>query len=126
MICITFLVFVEWKKGPKWYVKAAPIIFFSFLLLNFLIVPIANIVYFFILAFGVPGFSVKLVFIESWVIFFLIVSMTRIFDFFFVIRRSVLVDARNYLAAQKLLKEEEKELDEILIEDDTASSSEQD
>jgi hypothetical protein len=120
------LVFVEWKKGPKWYVKAAPIIFFSFLLLNFLIVPIANIVYFFILAFGVPGFSVKLVFIESWVIFFLIVSMTRIFDFFFVIRRSVLVDARNYLAAQKLLKEEEKELDEILIEDDTASSSEQD
>jgi hypothetical protein len=52
--------------------------------------------------------------------------MTRIFDFFFVIRRSVLVDARNYLAAQKLLKEEEKEIDEILIEDDTASSSEQD
>ena len=49
--------------------------------------------------------------------------MSRIFDFFFVIRRSVLVDARNYLAAQKLLIEEEKELDEVLIEDETASSS---
>ena len=47
--------------------------------------------------------------------------MTRIFDFFFVIRRSVLVDARNYLAAQKLLIEEEKDLDEVLIEDEIAS-----
>ena len=79
------MVFVEWKKGPKWYTKASPIIFLTFVLLNF------------------PGFAVKQVFIESWVIFFLIVSMSRIFDFFFVIRRSVLVDARNYLAAQKLL-----------------------
>jgi hypothetical protein len=117
------LVFVEWKKGPKWYTKASPIIFFTFVLLNFLIVPIANIVYFFILAFGVPGFAVKQVFVESWVIFFLIVSMSRIFDFFFVIRRSVLIDAKNYLAAQKLLIKEEKELDEVLIEDETASFS---
>ncbi len=49
--------------------------------------------------------------------------MSRIFEFFFVIRRSVLVDARNYLAAQKQLLEEEKELDEVLIEDESGSSS---
>jgi len=120
VVCITFLVFVEWKKGPKWYTKNSPILFFTFMLLNFIIVPLANIVYFFILAFAVPGFEVKQVFIESWVIFFLIVSMSRVFEFFFVIRRSVLLDAKNYLAAQKLLAREEQELDEILIEDETA------
>ena len=124
VFCITFLAFVEWKKGPKWYVKVSPIIFFALILINFLIVPIVNIVYFFVLAFFVPTFDFKAIFIESWAVFFLIVSISRIFEFFFVIRRSVLVDAKNYLAAKKLLEQDEQNnIDEILIEDDTASSS---
>jgi hypothetical protein len=49
--------------------------------------------------------------------------MSRVFEFFFVIRRSVIVDARNYIAAKELMQQEQNNLDEVLIEDDTDSLS---
>jgi len=120
---MTFLIFVDWKKGPKWYLKVSPAIFFSLIMLNYLIIPVVNIAFFFYLAFAVPGFDVKKIYIESWVIFFLVVSASRIFEFFLVIKKSVLVDARNYISARKELDREENQLEEVLIEDETTSNS---
>lgn len=80
---ITFLVFIEWKKGPKWYLKVSPLIFFTLTLLNFIIVPVANIGFFIYFCFINKGFLVKEIFIESWVVFFVVVSFSRIFEFFF-------------------------------------------
>lgn len=100
-ISVTFLVFIEWKKGPKWYLKVSPLIFFSLTLLNFIIIPVANIALFLYFCFINKSFSVKQIFIESWVVFFVVVSFSHIFEFFFVIRKSVITDAKNYMAARK-------------------------
>lgn len=43
VICITFLIFVPWKKGPKNYLKISPMLFFILLISNYLIVPIINL-----------------------------------------------------------------------------------
>lgn len=43
LMSISFLIFAHWKKGPEWYLKISHIIFYSLLLLNFLIIPIANL-----------------------------------------------------------------------------------
>jgi len=95
--------------------KISPYLFFSLTLLNYIIIPIANIVFILIIFFAAPGFDIKKEYIESWVIFFLIVSFSRILEFFLVIKKSVLFDARNYMAARKKLEMEKGELDEVLI-----------
>ena len=43
-LSMTFLVFVEWKKGAKNYLKISPYLFFAMTLLNYILIPIANIV----------------------------------------------------------------------------------
>jgi len=58
LFCITFLIFVPWKKGPAWYIKISHVIFYVLLLTNYLIIPIANlgIALFFILD---PSYDLK-------------------------------------------------------------------
>jgi len=53
----------------------------------------------------VPGFQVREVYIESWVVFYIVVSFSLIFEYFLVIKKSVIFDARNYMAARKQLEE---------------------
>lgn len=43
LFCITFLVFVPWKKGPEQYLKISPKIFMCLIYLNYVILPVANI-----------------------------------------------------------------------------------
>jgi len=101
---ITFLIFAPWKKGPSWYIKISHIIFYSLLLTNFLVIPFINLAlaFFFIVD---PAYDLKNETVQSWVVFFNIVCCSRIFEFFTMIRRAVLPDARNYLAAKKALEE---------------------
>lgn len=69
--------------------------------LNYLILPVANIglmIYFTIN----PRYNLKILPLESWVIFFTIICFTRVVEYFTSTKKIVLDDARIYLQARKL------------------------
>lgn len=42
--CISFLIFIDWKKGPDWWLKISPFVFYTMLFSNYILVPIVNII----------------------------------------------------------------------------------
>ena len=102
LFSITYLIFVPWKKGPAWYLKISHIIVYILLITNYLIIPIANLglAVFFIVD---PSYDLKNQSVQSWVVFFNVVCFSRILEFFTMIRKTVLIDAKNYLAARAAL-----------------------
>ncbi len=87
---------MHWKKGPAWWLKYSHYVFFVLLLINYLILPIINIVVsFFYIVY--PSVDLKEQSIESYVIFILIVCISRVIEYFVQIRRTVVLDARIYL-----------------------------
>ena len=102
LVSITYLIFIPWKKGPAWYLKFSHIIVYILLITNYLIITIANLglALFFILD---PSYDLKNQSVQSWVVFFNIVCISRILEFFTMIRKTVLIDAKNYLAARAAL-----------------------
>lgn len=81
-VCFTItLIFVSWKKGPKWYKKIAPYVFFGMLLIVYIFVPLLNIGYN-IATFAIPGIDNKANFYESWVLLYLILNIARLLGFF--------------------------------------------
>jgi len=102
LFSITYLIFVPWKKGPAWYLKISHIIMYILLITNYLIIPIANLglAVFFIVD---PSYDLKNQTVQSWVVFFNVVCFSRILEFFTMIRKTVLIDAKNYLAARAAL-----------------------
>jgi hypothetical protein len=57
VICITFLLFVHWKKGPALWTKISPFIFFAVAILNYLVIPLSNILIA-IYCFASPNFDI--------------------------------------------------------------------
>jgi hypothetical protein len=106
--CITFLIFVHWKKGPDWYLKYSHKVFFILLLLNYLILPGLNVAFFLFYIIW-PGINLKQQSIESYIIFVSIVCLMRIFEFVTLIRRSVLLDAKIFLETAKNVHEQSAE-----------------
>ena len=102
LMCIIFLIFVPWKKGPEWYLRISPAIFYVLVLMNYLIIPIANLG---LSAFYIidPNYDLKTQIIQSWVVFYNVVNFSRVLEYFVVIRRTILLDAKNYLAARKAM-----------------------
>ena len=98
------MIFVPWKKGPEWYLKFSPILVYILLITNYLLIPAINIglALFFIVD---PTYNLNSQSIQSYVVFFTVVCFSRIFEYFTLIRRTVLDDARNYLAAKKALED---------------------
>ena len=119
VFCISFLVFVHWKKGPVWWTKISHVVFFSLLITNYIIIPLANVVIavFFILD---PKIDLKTEPIESYIVFFMVICSMRLVEYFTIVRRSVVLDARIYLESKarleslsvEQLKKELAELDE--------------
>lgn len=96
LFAIMFLIFVPWKKGPDWYLKFSPVVFYILMYLNYLILPVGNMVLsaYFTLN---PNYDLKAKPLESWVIFFTVVCFSRITEFFSSIKKIVLDDARIFL-----------------------------
>lgn len=44
MLCIFFLIFIPWKKGPDLYLNFSPYIFYVVMIINYVIIPFGNIV----------------------------------------------------------------------------------
>lgn len=117
LIAISFLIFVPWKKGPEWYLKISPKIFFFMMYLNYVVLPVINIglTVFFTVN---PAYDLKALPLESWIIFFTIVCFSRLVEFFSSLKKTVLDDARIYLATRKMAKLEAAGNDEAEGEED--------
>lgn len=114
--CITFLIFVSWKKGPEWWLNISPYFFFVALVINYLIIPIMNILLSLVLICD-PKVNLKNQTAESFYVFFMIICISRVVEYFILIRRSILLDARIYLQSTKELYEKpELELQSMLNE----------
>ena len=46
LLAIIYIIFVPWKKGPAWYLKVSPYIYFTFLLINYILLPVFNLTVF--------------------------------------------------------------------------------
>ena len=66
------------------------------LITNYLILPIINIFVALYLIID-PKVDLKKIAVESYVVFFLVVSTGRVLEYITLIRRTVVLDAKNYL-----------------------------
>jgi len=101
LLAITFLIFIPWKKGPDFYTKISPGIFYILMYLNYVVLPIGNILmstYFTVN----PNYNLKIVPLESWIIFFTIVCVSRVTEFFSSIKKIVMDDARIFLETRRM------------------------
>ena len=100
LIAIIYLIFISWKKGPEWYLKISPKIYYTMLYLNYIILPVINIgiMVFFTLS---PKFDLKILPLETWVIFVTIINFSRLLEYFATLKKILHDDARIYLAARK-------------------------
>lgn len=98
-MCITFLLFLPWKKGPAFWTKISPFIFFAVALLNYLVIPLVNI-FIAIFCFTQPKFNITEATIETYVLFIFVICITRVVEYFTLFRRNILVDAKIYLQSK--------------------------
>lgn len=66
------------------------------LITNYLILPITNIFVALYLIID-PKVKLKNIAVESYVVFFLVISTGRVLEYITLIRRTVVLDAKNYL-----------------------------
>lgn len=90
------MIFVHWKKGSEWWLERSPLIFKSFVAINYIFIPVVNCLISLSLIFD-PRVNLKIEVLESYVIVFFIVCVMRIVEFFTIVRRTILLDAKNYL-----------------------------
>jgi hypothetical protein len=95
-MAIFYLIFIPWKHGPEWYLKISPAIFFTTMYLNYIILPLMNIVCSVYYTVN-PAYDLKLLPLESWVVFFTIICFSRLVEYYASIKKIVLDDARIYL-----------------------------
>ena len=91
---------MHWKKGPEWWLRISYLVFFGLLLTNYVILPLINIgISIFYIVW--PGIDLEAQSIESYVIFITIVCFSRLVEYVFLIRRTVVLDARIYLQTKE-------------------------
>lgn len=69
--------------------------------LNYLILPLTNIALMIYFTLN-PRYNLKILPLETWVIFFTIICFTRVVEYFTSTKKIVLDDARIYLQQRKL------------------------
>lgn len=122
LFAITFLIFAPWKKGPECYLKFSPVLFYSMMYLNYVILPLFNFVLF-IYYTADPRFDLKAFPLESWIVFFSIICFTRLTEFFFSLKKIVMDDARIYLQTRRL--KDQGQLEQ-LVDDQAEKENEND
>lgn len=114
---------MHWKKGPAWWTTISYKVFSALLLTNYIIIPGVNIIVALYFIFK-PSIDLKQEPIESYIVFFMIVCSTRILEYFTLIRRTVILDAKIFLQTQTEIGEStNEELRMELLMDDAKDSS---
>jgi len=98
------LIFQSWQKGNKYWLYISPYIFYVVLILNYLVIPIGNII---LAAFtwSDPYFDVRNEIAEIYVVFFVGNCASRIVEYFTVIQRTVVLNAMIFLRVRKDIEE---------------------
>jgi hypothetical protein len=102
MICVTILIFVSWQKGSQCWQRAAPKVFFMLILMNFIIVPGINITYQVFIA-AYPPVIARESYWESFLVFFMVACCAKPIQYFFIVKKSFVIDARAYIANRELV-----------------------
>ena len=89
------MIFVHWKKGSERWLKYSFKVFYILLLLNYVILPVLNLLIFIYYILD-PRVNLKANPVESYIIFTAIVCLSRLLEFFTLIRRSILLDAKIF------------------------------
>lgn len=95
VFCITVMVFVSYKTGPEWWLKISLKVFKILVWVNYIVVPFSNLVALVVLV----AIRKKEIFDDiasSWVVFWAVLCVFRIIEFFTTIRHSIIRDASNY------------------------------
>ena len=107
LFAISFLIFFPWKKGPSWYLAISPAIFFTMMYLNYIILPGVNAALFVYYTVN-PNYDLVTFPLESWIVFFSILCITRMGEYWFSLKKIVLDDARIYMQSRKQQKLDEE------------------
>ena len=113
VFCITFLIFVDWKKGSQWWLKISPYVCYVMILANYLLIPIVNLIPAIYYLFA-PNLVLKDFTIESYVIYYGILCLCKIVEYFTLIRKYVLKDALVHLEYGRVLNEGVTSIEELL------------
>ena len=101
LLIITILIFVNPKSGPGWWVSKAPKIFYVLLVMDYIVFPISilfAIVFYFSKVAAVYGFENNPgQYFDVYFIFFLILQVGRILEFWAEIRHQIISDMKEYL-----------------------------
>lgn len=99
-----FIIFVTWKRGPTWYLRISPYIYFLAMFTNYILLPLFNLGVF--LYFTIhPDYDLKQEPLESWVIFFCIVCFSRLIEYVSTVRKLLSEDYAYFKAMKKRLAE---------------------
>jgi predicted Co/Zn/Cd cation transporter (cation efflux family) len=109
--CITWLIFVPWKKGPAWYLKFSDKILLVLLILNYLLLPIINLVVFIYFIIN-PDINLRETSIQPYIIFFNVICIMRVVEYFYVVKRTIIMDINTYVK----LRDDPVEVEELQTE----------
>lgn len=113
------LIFVHWRKGPKWWTKIAPILFYSLTWLLFVVLPLSNIcvaiAYLVSESNKVKADDKKsadlktlehqiLVLLTQYSLFYTLVALSRIIEFFVLIRPGMSNMVKTYFDNKHVLE----------------------
>lgn len=123
LAAIGFLIFCPWKKGPEWYLKFSPVLFYTLMYLNYVILPLINFLLFIYFTLN-PNYDLINFPLESWIVFFSIICFTRLCEFFFSLKKIVMDDARIYLQTRRL--KEQGQLQQLIDSADAEAEEAED
>lgn len=119
--CITWLIFVPWKTGPKWYLKFSDKLLYGLLITNYLGLPFTNLIVFVYFIFN-PNINLVQTSIQPYIVFFNIICIMRVIEFWTVVRRTVFMEMKTFVE----VREEQLKLEELqseLLNDDNSETT---
>ena len=96
LISVSILIFRTWKTGPEWWVKIAPKLYYSLLIVVYLILPSLNILVELSAAIS-PKIKQKNSQYMAWILFYMVVCISRLIEFFVIIRPKYITDAKTFI-----------------------------
>ena len=102
VIMMFILIFVSWKKGSKCWKKVAPKLYLMMVWTCYILIPIGIIglsSYYFIADFERLKQSSN----ETWVVCYTFLCGSRIIEFFFLINKVFVHDAKVYLTVREMM-----------------------
>ena len=104
VVTITFMIFVHWKKGSDWWLKISKPAMYFLLLVNYFGVPLFCITIQ-VLVLMAPSIRRFNLVVESFFLFYNVMMVLRIIEYFTFIRPYVIGEAKHYCETYGIFKD---------------------